>query len=131
MRKKDEAGDTLIEIVVALVLIGLVVAAYFATYSTSATGSTTQRDLVTADAALRNYAEAIKTAVRASCNDNATYTPAYVSPDPSFVLSPDPSAPQTCPPVTGPLAQQVPQVDLIVTLPNGSTRTMSMTVRTS
>jgi hypothetical protein len=108
----------------------LVVSAYFATYSTSSTGSTSHRDLVTADAALRNYAEAVKTAVRTSCDDDPTYTPAYVSPAPGFVLNPDPAAPQPCPPVTGPMSQQVPQIDLSVTLPNGTTKTMSMTVRT-
>src|SRR6476619_4323882 len=125
MRAKNEAGDTLIEIVVALVLVGLVVSAFFATYSTSSTGSTSHRDLVTADAALRNYAEAIKTAVRTSCKDDPTYTPGYVPPA-GFVMSPDPAAPQPCPPVTGPMSQQVPQVDLSVTLPNGTTKTLSM-----
>jgi hypothetical protein len=85
---------------------------------------------VTADAILRNYAEAVKTAVRDACNNFATYTPAYVSPDSRFVLSPDPTAPEACPPVIGPVAQQVPTVHLSVTLPSGVTKPLDIAVRT-
>jgi prepilin-type N-terminal cleavage/methylation domain-containing protein len=129
-RRIDERGDTLLEVLIALVIIGLVVGAFFASFTTASAASTQQRNLVTADGILRNYAEAVKTAVRDSCNNFATYTPAYTSPDATFVLSPDPTTPQTCPPVSGPLAQQVPTVHLSVTLPSGTTKSLDIAVRT-
>ena len=49
----------------AVVIIGLVVGAFFATYTTQGSGSTAHRTLVTADGVLRGYAEATKSAVRA------------------------------------------------------------------
>ena len=72
--RRSEAGETLLEIIMALVIIGLVVSAYFATYSASALGSTSQRDLVTADGLLRRYAESIKGAIRHDCASSTTYT---------------------------------------------------------
>jgi type II secretory pathway pseudopilin PulG len=130
LRRIDERGETLLEVVLAIVVISLVVGAFFASFTTASSASTKERELVTADGILRNYAEAVKTAVRDSCNSFATYTPAYSSPDPKFVLSPDPTAPQTCPPVSGPLVQQVPTVHLSVTLPSGTTKSLDIAVRT-
>jgi type II secretory pathway pseudopilin PulG len=128
-RRNDERGDTLLEVVLALIIISVVVGAFFASFTTASSASTKQRDLVTADAILRNYAEAVKSAVRDSCNNFATYTPAYAAP-PGFTLSPDPAAPETCPTVTGPLAQQVPTVHLSAILPGGTTRSLDIAVRT-
>ncbi len=59
-RGADEAGDSLVEIVLALVIIGVVIGAFVATFSTGATASSTHRKIVTADVVLRNYAEQIK-----------------------------------------------------------------------
>ena len=73
--RRSESGETLLEIIMALVIIGLVVSAYFATFSTQASGSSLQRNLVTADGLLRNYAEATKSAVRANCGTSPTFTP--------------------------------------------------------
>jgi prepilin-type N-terminal cleavage/methylation domain-containing protein len=126
----DERGETLLEVLIALVIIGLVVGAFFASFTTASSASTQQHDLVTADGLLRNYAEAVKTAVRDSCNNFATYTPAYSSPNAAFVLSPDPTAPEACPPVSGPLAQQVPTIHLTVTLPSGTVKSLDIAVRT-
>ena len=64
VRVRDETGDTLLEIILAIVIIGLVVGAFFATYATQGSGSTAHRTLVTADGVLRGYAEATKSAVR-------------------------------------------------------------------
>ena len=65
-RRDHQAGETLVEILVALVIIGLIVSAYLATYSTGALASKAHRDLVTADGVLRNYAESVKDAVSRS-----------------------------------------------------------------
>jgi Tfp pilus assembly protein PilV len=123
VRRQSEAGESLIEIVIALVILGAVVSAMLAAIATSATSSKSHRDLVTADAALRNYAEATKTAVRASCRSSgATYT---VAPPPTdFAVSPDPTTPKACPSTTGATV-----VHLGVTLPSGTTKTMDIEVR--
>ncbi|MET1003368.1 MAG: hypothetical protein ABWZ15_16285, partial [Acidimicrobiia bacterium] len=69
---RDETGDTLLEIILAIVIIGLEVGAIFATYATQGSGSTAHRTLVTADGVLRGYAEATKSAVRAQCTGGAS-----------------------------------------------------------
>jgi type II secretory pathway pseudopilin PulG len=132
--RAGESGESLVEILIALVIIGLVVSAYFATFWTSSTGSTTHRSLVTADAVLRDYAEAIKRAVRdpdptpgAGCGapSSTTFTVTYtqlagfpVSSNPAVIAQPCP------PPAT------VQHEVLTVTLPSGMQRSMTIEVRT-
>ncbi len=58
----------------ALVIIGLIVSAFFATFSTQGSGTAAQRNLVTADGLLRDYAEATKSAVRMDCGSSTTFT---------------------------------------------------------
>ncbi len=124
MRTRDEAGESLIEIVIALVILGAVVSAMLATIATSATSSKGHRDLVTADAALRNYAEATKSAVRTSCTSSgATYTVSYAAPS-GFGVSPAPSTSQPCPSTTS-----VTVVHLQVTLPSGTVKPLDIEVR--
>ncbi len=72
--QRSESGETLLEIVMAIVIIGLIVSAYFATFSTQGSGTAAQRNLVTADGLLRDYAEATKSAVRTDCGSSATFT---------------------------------------------------------
>ena len=128
--KKNERGDTLVEILIALVIMGLVVSAYFAAYVTGSTGSTGQRNLVTADGALRSYAEAVKAAVRDPLNgcgkaNPTTFTVSYTPPA-GFAASSSPSlAGQACPSVTA-----VQLEHLTVQLPNGRTRSLDIEVRT-
>ncbi len=124
MRTRDEAGESLIEIVIALVILGAVVSAMLATIATSATSSKGHRDLVTADAALRNYAEATKSAVRTSCTSSgATYTVSYTAPS-GLGVSPVPSTSQPCPSTTS-----VTVVHLQVTLPSGTVKPLDSEVR--
>jgi Tfp pilus assembly protein PilE len=121
---RSESGETLLEIIMALVIIGLVVSAYFATYSTSALASTSQRDLVTADGLLRHYAETIKGAVRHDCASSTTYTTTSTSTTiPSNFLVTVSPATQNCPAAT------VQPVVISVKLPNGTTRSLSTEVR--
>src|SRR5262249_1781350 len=76
MRHRSEAGETLAEIVLTIVLIGLAVAALLAALGTAAGASKQHRDLANADIALRSYAEATKEAVRHQCGDlhQSSYT---------------------------------------------------------
>jgi type II secretory pathway pseudopilin PulG len=120
MRHRDEQGMSLVEICLALVVLGLVVSSLLAALATSSTASSQHRDLVSADAALRNYAEATKLAVRQACDDNATYTPPTT--EAAFPVT---GADGTCPPKSGALTP----VTLTVTLPNGAPQTMDIIVR--
>jgi type II secretory pathway pseudopilin PulG len=123
MHRHDEAGTSLIEIVIALVVLGGVVASLMAALVTSSTASNTHRDLVTADTVLRDYAEATKQAVRSSCTaDGATYDVSYTPPNRftvnALTAQPCPSATTTQP------------VHLTVTLPSGTTKDLDIRVRT-
>ena len=109
MRRGNEGGETLVEILISIVIIGLVSGAIFATYATSATAAKSQRDFVTADAELRDYAEAIQGAAE-NCMAGAVFkVPA--APTTPYPATSD--APATCPD----LLTVVP-VALTVTPPN-------------
>ena len=115
-------GDTLIEILIAIVLIGLMMGVLFASITMGATGSNNQKNLTTADGILRNYAEAAKSAVRTSCaGSGTTFTVAkptvptgWASPS----STPNLSAAQNCPSKT--TGTGVLVVQLFVTVPNVS-----------
>ena len=126
MTYHDERGDSLIEIIIAIVVIGMVVSAITAAISTSENGSTAHRQLVTGDAVMRNYAEAVKTAVRTSCTSSgATWTATYPPPGIPSGYSVNALSAQPCPGVTSTSA-----VALHVQLPNGTVKSMDVVVRT-
>jgi type II secretory pathway pseudopilin PulG len=126
----DEAGDSLMEIILAMVIIGLVVSAFFATYSTQGSGSTAQRRLVTADSTLRNYAEATKSAVREQCASGSQYTVSFTPPTGYTVNA---LTNQACPPTStpgSPYATGQPWQPLTLTVTFGSqNRSMNLVVR--
>jgi hypothetical protein len=125
-RAQNESGETLIEIIISLLVIGLVFGAFFAAIATTSTASKTHRDLVSADAMLRDSAELTKDAVRDDCTaPGATYSVAYSTlPQRSgFAYPPDVTG-HACPPTTGTL----PIVHLSVTTP-GSPRSLDVVVR--
>jgi prepilin-type N-terminal cleavage/methylation domain-containing protein len=124
VRRRDQAGETLVEILIAIVIIGLVMGAIFATYATASTGSKGERDLVTADAVLRNYAEATQQAVRTTCkNAGAPFSVSYTPPTGYAVSAP--ANQLKCPAVIS-----VQPVDITVTLPSTATRSLQIDVRT-
>ena len=112
MRRRDERGETLVEILIAVVIIGLVVGAIFATYATAATASKAQRDFVTADAELRDYAEAIQAAAQSCTTPGAAFAPG--PPSTPYLAVTSPSAP-TCPAVDAVLP-----IKISVQPPNGT-----------
>ncbi len=123
---RTERGDTLIEIIFAIVVIGLVVSSITAAISTSVNGSTAHRQLVTGDTVMRNYAEAVKTAARTQCTSSgATWTAAYPAPGLPLGYSVNPLAGQACPNVTA-----TAPVPIQVQLPNGTAKSMNIVVRT-
>ena len=122
-RSTSQHGETLIEILISVVLIGLIVATILPEYFTASVASQAHRNFVVADQLLRNNAEAVKGAVRTQCTSpSSTYTTTTTSAA-GFSVSVNPSAGQ-CPPVTS-----VQQVDLTVTMSNGVTRGLSIDVR--
>ena len=124
MRRRDEGGETLVELLIAIVIMGLVVGAVFATYATAATAAKSQRDFVTADAELRDYAEALQTAAK-SCTPGAPLVPAApATPYPYSDLSTTPANP-TCPPVTAVLP-----ITISVTPPGTPAQKLTTYVRT-
>jgi hypothetical protein len=131
-RGADEAGDSLIEIVFALVIIGVVIGAFVASFSTGATASSVHRNSVTGDVVLRNYAEAAKAGARAGCTTGGSFTIAYpstpgVPPGPplGYHLTPGPNTVVQCP-----APDRVATLTLTVTLPSGLKRSLDVVVRT-
>jgi type II secretory pathway pseudopilin PulG len=121
---RTQAGDSLIEIIFAIVVIGLVVSAITAAISTSENGSAAHRQLVTADTVMRDYAEAVKQAVRSTCTSaGGTWSTGSFTPVTGYTAT-TPSS-HTCPDVT-----TTAVVRLDVGLPNGGTKSMDIAVRT-
>jgi type II secretory pathway pseudopilin PulG len=119
-RIANERGDTLVEIIIAIVLIGAISSAFAIAIATGSTASAEHRNLVTADALLRSSAEATKAAARAQCNAGDVGAPITVGYPPSVVATAGPNCPAL---------DNVSQVDLKATLPNGTTRLLSIDVR--
>ena len=119
MRHRNEAGETLVEIVLTIVIVGLAVAALLAGLGTAASASKSHRDLATADVVMRDYAEATKAIVR-TCTPGSTYSVSYTGTS-GFTPSADS---YTCPPVSAAAVRT-----LTVTWP-GHSKTMQIVVRT-
>jgi Tfp pilus assembly protein PilV len=58
--RRSEAGDSLIEVLFAIVVIGLTVTAIMAALATSLSASAEHRSLATVDTVLKSYAEIVK-----------------------------------------------------------------------
>jgi type II secretory pathway pseudopilin PulG len=122
--KHSERGETLIEIICSVVLIGAVVAAIFANYSTATRASSTQRNLVTADVILRRYAESLQAAVQKDCATATTFTTTTTSLPPHFSAAPVLPLGSTCPSAT---SLEVATVNVVT--PNGRTRSVQTELR--
>ncbi len=125
----DDRGDTLVEIVLSIVVIGVVFGAFFAAISTESTASTAHRNFVTADALLRDYAETAKAAARADCPTSTTYTTTTTSLPTGFSVANGTGfvgGDGVCPSDTS----SVQQAEFIATLPSGTTRSLQIDVRT-
>ena len=131
--RRTEQGETLLEIVLAIVLIGLVFSAFFAGFSTASLSSTTHRSAAESDAILRNAVEATKNAVRDGCANATVSTPGATYVTTTTVLpagfslsaTSSPSG-QTCPPVAS--LQQV--TFSVRASPGAAPRTLTIQVRT-
>jgi prepilin-type N-terminal cleavage/methylation domain-containing protein len=129
-KRENERGETLLEILIAIVIIGIAMSSLFYAYALSTTGSANHQDFVIANGVLRDYAESTKSAVKTSC-PGASFTTSYTLPadlvTKGFSVSSAPAlAAHACPSQTSPLP-----IQLSVTLPNGEgTKNLDMDVRT-
>jgi type II secretory pathway pseudopilin PulG len=123
-RCRGENGDSLVEIVFAIVLIGIVAAGFFTAVMTSQTASKAHREAVTADAVLRNYAETAKQSARDTCVDSGAAgnaIPIAYTPPSGYTVS---ATGLTCP------APDVVQlVHISATTPVNITKTIDIEVR--
>jgi type II secretory pathway pseudopilin PulG len=115
---------SLVEVILALLIMGAVITAYMATLTTATNGSRQHRDFVSADRVLRDYAETIKSRAQNACTSaGATFSGAYTSPDSTITVNT--LSTQTCPSVTGLLL-----VHLTATTTGGTTKALDVEVRT-
>lgn len=122
MRTRGDVGETLVEIMLTIVIIGLTVTALLSGLATISNAGTAQRNGVRADVVLRDYAETTKAATQV-CVASATYSVNYVPPA-GFTVSSSPSS-NVCP------APGTPQqITLTVNGPQGLHETMQIKVRT-
>jgi Tfp pilus assembly protein PilV len=122
MRARGDIGETLIEVLLTVMIVGATVTALIASLGTVSNAGNAQRIGVRTDVVMRNYAEATKAAVQ-GCAEGATYAVAYLPPA-GFTVSASPVA-TTCPTVDAP---QV--LNLRVVGPSGLAQTMQIRVRT-
>jgi type II secretory pathway pseudopilin PulG len=91
---RRDAGETLVEIVMTVVIIGIAVTALVSGLASTATASTTNRNTVVADTVMRNLAEAMKDSA-SRCVDGQPIEATYAPPD-RFVVTITPADP-LCP----------------------------------
>jgi type II secretory pathway pseudopilin PulG len=101
---RRDAGETLVEIMFTIVIIGLTVTALLSSLGTVGKAGNAQRNGVKADFVLRGYAEATKLGAQ-SCTVGATYTVTYTPPT-GFTPSVTPVG-NACPPVATPKLLQL------------------------
>ena len=100
MRAHGDIGETLIEILLTVVIVGLTFTALFSVLANTVNAGNAQRLSVQTDVVMRNYAEATKAATQA-CVAGAAYTVSYVPPT-GFSVATSPTA-TVCPPLATPL----------------------------
>jgi len=123
MRQRTDRGDTLIEIVIAVVIIGITVTALISSLAAAGTSAQFQRTSVETDTVLRNYAEATKAAARVCTGTTDSYEPSFEPPT-GFTTSATPAG-GACP---GVHTSQL--LTLAVIGPTGVTQRMQIVVRT-
>jgi Tfp pilus assembly protein PilV len=117
--RQREAGSSLIEVLIAVLILGITVSALVGGVISSILTSRIHRDDATGDTVIRSYAEQIEAAVVTQCATSSTYTIGYTPP--SFFTAAE--APSTsCPPTTE-------VVTLSVSAGGGTTETMQILLR--
>lgn len=124
MPQRTDRGETLIEIVITVVIIGITVSALFLSLGAAGTSAQFQRTSVETDTVMRNYAEATKAAARVCTASTDSYEPRFEPPT-GFTTSATPAG-DVCPEIG-----RDRSLTLAVTGPTGITQTMQIVIRTS
>lgn len=132
MGERRDGGETLIEILLTVVIVGLTFGALFAALAGAGNAGNAQRTSVQSDVVLRNFAEATKAAT-AACVVDGRYTVTYPERLPTgYSLSvegigagPGAGVGSRCPRVSAPEV-----LKLTVTPPTGPSATMEIKVST-
>ena len=133
MRFRGDEGETLPEIVIAMLLLTVSGSALLAAITTAAASSKTHRDLATVDTVLRSFAEQAKLDVRTQCVPTAVAFPTYTLHQPpdlpaGYSVSPL-GAGQPCPATKTVTPNTLPPVTLTVTEPDGTIKTLRVVLR--
>ena len=124
MKMRRDAGETLVEVMLTIVIIGLTVTALLSALGTVGKAGNAQRAGVRADAVLRSYAEAIKVGAQLCTAPAATYTVTTVALPAGFSQTVSPTG-NVCP------ALSTPQLLTLTVLgPLGTSESMQMRVGT-
>jgi type II secretory pathway pseudopilin PulG len=97
-RARADVGETLVEILFTIVIIGLSITALLSSLAAAGNAGNAQRGSVQADTVLRNYAEAAKTAAQ-KCVADAAFPIVYPAPVALFPVSTIPAGTK-CPATT-------------------------------
>ncbi len=122
MRGRRDSGETLVEILFTIVIMGLTVTALVSSLATTGNAGNAHRVSVQADVVLRNYAEAAKAAAT-QCASGQSLTVVYPTSLPSGFNAPT-GASGACPPVG-----TTKTLTLTVIPPLGPVQTMDIEVR--
>jgi type II secretory pathway pseudopilin PulG len=122
MRARRDAGETLVEILLTVMITGLTITALVSSLGVAGNAGNAQRSSVQTDVVMRNYAEATKAGAQV-CVVGATYVVDYVAPS-GFTIATSPTD-KACPNVT-----TTKLLALTVTGPLGFHETMQIKVRT-
>lgn len=121
-RDNDDGGETLVEILLTVVIVGLTVTALVSSLGNAGNAGNVQRSSVQIDTVMRNYAEATKVAVQ-GCVAGSTYVVSYLPPT-GFTVAAQPTG-GACPPVSA-----TTLVRLDVGGPLGLHQSMQISLRT-
>ena len=128
----DDRGETLVEVLCTIIILGTAIAALLAGLGTTALNSARHRDMATGNALLRSYAEAVKQTTRSGYVLNqcpANYNvPATAYTLPSGWAAPTNQTVNPCPGGNDPGTQQV---RITIVTPRNATQTLDVWVRGS
>jgi type II secretory pathway pseudopilin PulG len=119
---RRDAGETLVEVMLTIVIISLTVTALLSSLGAVGKAGNAQRNGVRADFVLRSYAEATKVGAQ-TCTVGGTYIVTYAAPT-GFVASVTPTG-NTCPALATPKL-----LVLQVTGPQGLLETLQIRIGT-
>jgi len=128
--KHDERGETLIEVLATIIILGTAIAALLAGLGTVVLSSARHRDQATGNALLRSYAEAVKQTTRSGYVLNQCPT-TYNVPATAYTLPNGWAVPtnQTVNPCPGGVDPGTQQVRITVVTPRSATQTLDIWVR--